>query len=174
MLSFIASEAVFFLMLILAYLYYTALSSGGNSAGVLDARKAGIYTLCLLASSATFWRAEKALQRGLHGSFHRWLAATVLLGAIFVIGQGREYAHLWQTGVTVNTSLFATAFFTLTGFHGLHVCVGLIALLILLRLALLGEFHTSGAAVKSIGLYWHFVDIVWIAVFSVVYLRPLL
>ena len=74
----------------------------------------------------------------------------------------------------VNSSLFATAFFTLTGFHGLHVCVGLIALLILLRLAFLGEFEASAAAVKSIGLYWHFVDVVWIVVFSVVYLRPLL
>ena len=96
------------------------------------------------------------------------------LGAIFMIGQGREYAHLFNAGVVVNSSLFATAFFTLTGFHGLHVCVGLIALLILLRLAFLGEFEASAAAVKSIGLYWHFVDVVWIVVFSVVYLRPLL
>jgi cytochrome c oxidase subunit 1/cytochrome c oxidase subunit I+III len=172
MFSFIASEAVFFVMLILAWLYYTVLSP--PRAGVLDARKTGIYTLCLLASSATFWLAEKSLHRGRHDSFRRWLGATVLLGAIFMIGQGREYAHLLHAGVSVNSSLFATAFFTLTGFHGLHVCVGLILLLILLRLAALGEFQTSAHAVKSIGLYWHFVDVVWIAVFSVVYLRPLL
>jgi heme/copper-type cytochrome/quinol oxidase subunit 3 len=80
---------------------------------------------------------------------------------------------LFETGVTINSSLFATAFFTLTGFHGLHVCVGLIGLLILLRLAKLGEFRHSDKAVKNIGLYWHFVDAVWIAVFSVVYLRTL-
>jgi heme/copper-type cytochrome/quinol oxidase subunit 3 len=79
-----------------------------------------------------------------------------------------------HSGVAVNSSLFATAFFTLTGFHGLHVCIGLLALLILFRLGTLGEFRASTRAVKAIGLYWHFVDVVWIVVFSVVYLRPLL
>jgi heme/copper-type cytochrome/quinol oxidase subunit 3 len=173
-LSFLASETVFFLMLILAFLYYNVLFPTSHTSGVLDARKTGIYTLCLLASSATFWRAEKMLERGRHGSFRLWLVATVLLGVTFMIGQGREYWHLLHTGFAVNSSLFATTFFTLTGFHGLHVCVGLLALLILLRLASLGEFRTSDTAVKTIGLYWHFVDIVWIVVFSVVYLRPLL
>jgi cytochrome c oxidase subunit I len=174
MLSFLASESVFFIMLILAYLYYAVFAPSGGNPVVLDARKTGIYTLCLLASSVTFWRAEKSLHHGRHDSFQRWLVATVVLGAVFMIGQGREYAHLFQAGTVVNSSLFATAFFTLTGFHGLHVCVGLIALLILLRLAALGECRGPATAVKSIGLYWHFVDIVWLAVFSVVYLRPLL
>ncbi|MGD0812372.1 MAG: cytochrome c oxidase subunit I [Verrucomicrobiota bacterium] len=175
MLSFIASESIFFVMLILAYLYYNVISppSGGPPLA-LDARKTGIFTLCLLASSATFWRAEKSLHRGQHDSFHRWLLATVLLGGVFMIGQGSEYAHLLHAGYAVNSSLFATAFFTLTGFHGLHVCVGLAALLILLRLAALGDFRTSAPAVKSVGWYWHFVDMVWVAVFFVIYLRPLL
>jgi cytochrome c oxidase subunit 1/cytochrome c oxidase subunit I+III len=173
MLSFIASEATFFLMLILAYLFYNVVSPAGGRTVVLDVRKTGIYTLCLLASSVTLWRGEKALHRGEMGSFKRWLGATVALGAVFIIGQGLEYVHLWQIGVKMNTSLFSTSFFTLTGFHGLHVCIGLIALLILLRLAALKEFR-SAEGVASVGLYWHFVDVVWIVVFSVVYLRPLL
>ena len=174
MLSFIASEATFFLMLILAYLFYNVVAPFGGKAVVLDVQKTGIYTLCLLASSVTLWRAEKSLQRGREGSFKRWLAGTIALGGIFLIGQGLEYAHLWQTGVKMNTSLYSTSFFTLTGFHGLHVCVGLLALLILLRLAMMKDFRKPAEAVASIGLYWHFVDVVWIVVFSIVYLRPLL
>jgi len=172
MLTFIASEATFFIMLILAFLYFVVLGHVSGPPGALDAKTTGIFTICLLSSSLTFWCAEKAFHRGDHASFHRWLVITVLLGAIFIIGQGREYMHLWKTGVTVDSSLFATSFFTLTGFHGLHVCGGLIALLILLRLAYLEDFTTSSTAVKAIGLYWHFVDVVWIFVFSLVYLLP--
>jgi len=173
MLAFIASEATFFLMLILAYVYYNVLSPTGRAGEALDVPKTAVFTVFLLASSGTLWLAERALERGRDLIFRAWLFATILLGAVFVAGQAREYWHLFQTGVTVNSSLFATAFFTLTGFHGLHVCVGLVALLVLLRLAALGDFRHSSAAVKNIGMYWHFVDVVWIAVFSVVYLRTL-
>ena len=84
---------------------------------------------------------------------------------------GREYLTLFNKGVTINTSLFATTFFTLTGFHGLHVCVGLIALLVVLGLAYAGDFQPGRTeAVRTIGLYWHFVDIVWVFVFATVYL----
>jgi heme/copper-type cytochrome/quinol oxidase subunit 3 len=173
MLLLIATEATFFLTLILGYTYYSVFSPTGGSHGALDVPKTAVFTVCLLSSSGTLWLAERALAKGSLGGFRAWLWATIALGAVFIMGQGREYWHLFETGVTINSSLFATAFFTLTGFHGLHVCVGLIGLLILLRLAKLGEFRHSDKAVKNIGLYWHFVDAVWIAVFSVVYLRTL-
>jgi len=97
------------------------------------------------------------------------------LGSVFLFGQGREYFRIFHAGVLVNSNLFATTFFTLTGFHGLHVCVGLVALLILMGLALAGDFKSGRLeAVRSIGLYWHFVDAVWLVVFSVIYLKLLL
>lgn len=173
MLTFIASEAAFFLMLILAFLYFNVFAPGGGGGGVLNVAKTGVFTVCLLASSGTLWLAERSFARNRPGGFRGWLLLTILLGAVFLVGQGTEYWHLLTTGVTVNSSLFATSFFTLTGFHGLHVCVGLIALLVLLRLAFLGEAGHSGEAVTNISLYWHFVDVVWIAVYSIVYLRTL-
>jgi heme/copper-type cytochrome/quinol oxidase subunit 3 len=118
---------------------------------------------------------EKGLASGNRAAFRGWLGATIVLGAIFIAGQASEYQKLISGGMVVNTSLFASTFFTLTGFHGLHVTLGLVALGVLFALALLGDFkgkHSS--AFKSISLYWHFVDVVWIAVFSVVYLRNLL
>jgi heme/copper-type cytochrome/quinol oxidase subunit 3 len=174
--SFLLTEGVFFIMLILAYLYYNSHAMNGPTpADTLNPQRTGIYTLCLLASSVTIWLAERKLRAGKPSAF-RWLVAlTLLLGAVFLIGQGREYARIFHSGVLVNSNLFATTFFTLTGFHGLHVCVGLIALLILLGLALAGDFKSGRIeAVKSISLYWHFVDGVWLVVFSVIYLRLLL
>jgi heme/copper-type cytochrome/quinol oxidase subunit 3 len=110
-----------------------------------------------------------------HSAFRWLLTLTILLGTVFIIGQGREYLRIFHAGVMVNSNLFATTFFTLTGFHGLHVCVGVIALLILMGLAFAGDFRQGRIeAVKSIGLYWHFVDAVWLVVFSVIYLRLLL
>ena len=176
MATFIVSEAFFFLMLIFAYLYYNARPMiGPLAANVLDARKTLIFTVCLLASSLTFWLAEKALHRNNLPAFHRWLALTIALGVVFILGQGREYMHLFDQGLRVGTDLFATTFFTLTGFHGLHVCIGLVGLLVVLGLGLAGEFKSRRTeAVTTIGLYWHFVDAVWIVVFSVIYLRLLL
>jgi hypothetical protein len=117
----------------------------------------------------------KKLEAKKHSAFRWLLALTILLGTVFIIGQGREYLRIFHAGVMVNSNLFATTFFTLTGFHGLHVCVGVIALLILMGLALAGDFKQGRIeAVKSIGLYWHFVDAVWLVVFSVIYLRLLL
>jgi cytochrome c oxidase subunit I len=174
--TFIISEAFFFLMLIFAYLYYNARPIAGPVASsVLDARKTLVFTVCLLSSSWTFWMAEKALHRRKMSGFYGWLGVTLVLGFTFIVGQGLEYLGLYNHGLRMSTDLFATTFFTLTGFHGLHVCLGLIGLLVLLGLALAGDFsHGRTEAVASIGLYWHFVDAVWIAVFSVIYLRLLL
>jgi cytochrome c oxidase subunit 1/cytochrome c oxidase subunit I+III len=174
--AFLVSESCFFLMLILAWLFYNSRSMTGPSpAGTLNAHRTGLYTLGLLASSVTLWLAEKQLRAGRAGWFRGLLGLTILLGAVFIFGQGREYFRIYQQGVVLSSNLFTTTFFTLTGFHGLHVCAGLILLLILMALSLAGDFKTGRLeAVKSISLYWHFVDVVWLVVFSVIYLKLLL
>src|SRR5216684_1727146 len=176
MIVFLVSEGFFFLMLIFAYLYYNYTpGTGPTAASSLDARKTLAFTICLLASSFTIWRSELAFKRRQHSPMVGWLIVTVVLGAVFIVGQAGEYWGLFQRGVNVNTNLFATTFFTLTGFHGLHVCVGLLGLLIVLVLMLLGDFKNfRPRALETIGLYWHFVDGVWVIVFSVIYLRLLL
>jgi heme/copper-type cytochrome/quinol oxidase subunit 3 len=159
--------------LILAYLYYNARPQPGPGAHDLNLLKTGVFSLCLFASSFTIWRSEVNLQRRKQRATVGWLAATILLGGIFIIGQAIEYRGLYKSGVSVSSNLFATTFFTLTGFHGLHVCVGLVLLLVLLGLAFAGDFTTGHSpALKAVGLYWHFVDVVWIFVFSVVYILP--
>jgi cytochrome c oxidase subunit I len=172
--SFVASEGSFFIILIFAYVFYNA-SLGPNelhAADVLDRTKAAIYTGCLLASSFTLWLSERSEKRGAHAGSALWLGATIALGAVFMVGQGREYLELWQHGVTVSSNLFATTFFTLTGFHGLHVTVGLIALAIVLARALAGDFRKRPSSIlRTVGVYWHFVDVVWLIVFSVIYIR---
>ncbi|HLX71009.1 MAG TPA: cytochrome c oxidase subunit I [Verrucomicrobiae bacterium] len=174
-LVFIVSEAGFFGVLILAYLFFNASPQPGPSAHDLDLLKTGIFSLCLFASSFTIWRSEVNEKKGNHGAMSAWLAATILLGGIFIIGQGLEYWGLFKSGVTVNSNLFATTFFTLTGFHGLHVCVGLIMLLIVLGLSLGGPFKKGHMpALGAVGYYWHFVDVVWVFVLTVVYILPLL
>ncbi|HMA35210.1 MAG TPA: cytochrome c oxidase subunit 3 [Chloroflexia bacterium] len=175
MVLFILSESVFFTLLILAYLLYRAapaVANGPNAKTVLDIGLTAIFSACLFASSGTIWLADRSLARGRDGLFRFWLAATIGLGGIFIFGQGQEYYRLLTHNVTVSQNVFGTTFFTLTGFHGLHVIVGLIALLILLGLALAGQFKGGQhrAAVETIALYWHFVDAVWVVVFSVIYI----
>ena len=172
----ISSEAFFFLMLVIAYVYYSVGSGAGSSAAAnLSAGRTGVFTACLLASSVTIWRAGRAFKRKNGPSTRRWLALTILLGAVFLVGQATEYVDLFQHGVTVSSSLFASSFFTLTGFHGLHVCIGLLALLVVLGLTrrpAVTDFDSP--ALDAASIYWHFVDGVWLVVFSAVYLRPLL
>jgi cytochrome c oxidase subunit I len=175
--AFVVSEAGFFLILIIAYVFFaTHGQAGPTAASVLDTPRTGVFTALLIASSFTLHRAEKAAAGP---AFRGWLALTVALGAVFMIGQGSEYAELFGRGVTVSTNLFATSFFTLTGFHGLHVTLGLLALLVVLGLSFKdkgAEKKKKGAksrALEAIGIYWHFVDVVWIVVFAVVYLRVL-
>ena len=98
-----------------------------------------------------------------------WLIVTILLGAIFLVGQGAEYVRLIRDNITLNGSVFGASFFTLTGFHGLHVLIGLVILSIILALAFLKD---SKSAIRTIAPYWHFVDVVWLFVFTVVYVLP--
>ncbi len=172
-LSFVASETAFFALLIVAYVFYTASSDRGPSPGTsLDRLHTGAFTLALIGSSFTLWRAEANHDARRKRRSVGWLAATIGLGLAFLVGQASEYERLLRSGIRVQTNLFATTFFTLTGFHGLHVLGGLLALVVVLVLALRGELKGRMAqALPSVGYYWHFVDAVWLVVFSVVYLR---
>jgi heme/copper-type cytochrome/quinol oxidase subunit 3 len=167
----LASEANFFLLLILAYVYYHGVSGPGPTAvKSLEPGRAAVNTVFLLASSATILGAERSLG-GRRSRLCAWLSTTIALGALFLVGQGREYARLITRDVTISRDLFGSTFFTLTGLHGLHVFAGLVALAILLGLALAGDFDDKRpAAVGAVALYWHFVDAVWIVIFCVVYL----
>ena len=171
--SFIISEAAFFVILILSYVYFNVSTKAAGAA--LDVKTTGAFTVCLFASSFTLALAERSLDKGRTGPFRGWLIATIGLGAVFMLGQGSEYRRLFSEGLSIDSSLFASTFFTLTGFHGLHVTIGLIALGILAWMAFTGGFRgRSSHALRAVGLYWHFVDAVWVVGFSVVYLRNIL
>lgn len=171
---FIVSEATFFVMLICAYIVFNHGSDGSSGARDLDVVRSGFFTLLLLASSVTLWKSEHALGKSDHQGFVKWLAITIGLGAVFLVNQAAEYGGLLHRGVTISSSLFGSAFFTVTGFHGLHVFAGLVALGIILFLGRTNRMTKRQSAILgAIGYYWHFVDVVWIAVFSVIYLRVL-
>jgi heme/copper-type cytochrome/quinol oxidase subunit 3 len=174
-LTFISSEVVFFGSLIITYVYYRGMSGPGPRAEDLDVGRTAIFSVALFASSATIVLAERKLGRRDQRGFVLWLVGTIALGAVFLFGQVTEYLRLFAEGVTPSSNLWSSAFFTLTGFHGAHVAVGLLGLLIVLALALGGDFRgRRHAAVAAVSYYWHFVDAVWVAVFSVVYLWTLL
>jgi heme/copper-type cytochrome/quinol oxidase subunit 3 len=168
---FIASEAVFFTFLIAAYIYYRVNMQGPYYGKTeLDPPRTLIFTICLLASSGTLWLAERNLAASHTPGFRLWLSITILLGAIFIGGQGWEYYGLITNNVTPERNLFGATFFTLTGFHGFHVVCGLISLIILLLLAFRKQFSEAEVVgMGAVSMYWHFVDVVWIVIFSIVY-----
>lgn len=170
--AFVASEAVFFLLLLVAYVVFnTDLVGEITSASVLDVTRTAFFSVALLGSSFTLWKAEAFLKSGKFAQFRLWLALTITLGAIFIGGQAIEYYGLISSDVTISNNLFTATFFTVTGFHGLHVIVGLIALSTVFVLAVKQDRNVlHGSALKAIGIYWHFVDVVWIAVFCIIYL----
>jgi heme/copper-type cytochrome/quinol oxidase subunit 3 len=163
---FIASESVFFLAIVLAYVAYRDTGLATAKAN-LDLARTAIFSIALFASSGTMALAARA-RSGL------WLAGTMVLGAIFITGQGAEYARLLSEGIGPGSALFGTTFFTLTGLHGLHVLAGLVALVALFAATLSHARAVHPVAWEAVGLYWHFVDAVWVVVFSVVYLGTLL
>jgi heme/copper-type cytochrome/quinol oxidase subunit 3 len=176
MILFICSESIFFGLLILAYGYFNSASvSGPTAASSLDPAVTGFVSLFLWASSFTIWRAGKNLEQGNHSRLAAWLLATIVFGVLFLTGQGIEWSHLISQGATISQNLFGTTFFTLTGFHGLHVLIGLVMLATLFGLTWAGHFKgTQSAGVTVVSLYWHFVDVVWVVIFSVVYLTLVL
>lgn len=172
MLAFIGSEAFFFLGLILAFVYNIY---GHNlihaEQPYLDIQRTGFFTVFLFASSPTIWLAERSLKRGNKNAALRWIAITIMLGIVFLVGQGTEYARLLGMDVTISVNIFGSSFFTLTGFHGLHVLIGLIVLSVMLIMIASGKFKTvENKTFEPASLYWHFVDAVWVAVFAVVYI----
>jgi heme/copper-type cytochrome/quinol oxidase subunit 3 len=173
--AFLGTEAVFFGMLILSYVYFKVTNNAQPNESVLEAGffRTFFFSLCLFASSGTVVFAERALKRGNRRGLTIWLAITALLGLIFLIGQGWEYAELFSENITLNRNTFTTAFFTMTGFHGLHVFGGLVMLSVLTFLSWRGDFRgPHSSAVTSVSWYWHFVDMVWVIIFSLVYALP--
>jgi cytochrome c oxidase subunit III len=178
--SFLVSEVAFFSTLIVAYVVFYGRDSqpgglGGPAPGdVLSVGLASCTTACLLASSVTIHLADRALRRGQHSRFIPLWAATVVLGIAFLCGTAYEWSGLiGQHYLTISRNLFGTTFYTLVGFHALHVTVGVIVMTIVLGLALRSHLaQRQRAGVELVSWYWHFVDVVWIVVFTVVYLMP--
>jgi cytochrome c oxidase subunit III len=166
----IIAESAIFIIFVVAYIYYIGKSlSGPMPAQVLELPILG--TICLLSSSATVHFAVSGLRKNNIRSCTMWLAGTVLLGAVFLMGTAREWYHLIHDfGLTIRTNLFGTTFYSLVGLHASHVVVGLIMLTTALALLLSGHVKEKHAErLEVLSLYWHFVDGVWVVVFLVVY-----
>jgi cytochrome c oxidase subunit III len=166
----IAAESAMFTIFLVAYIFYIGKSQSGPTPK--EVLEVPIFaTICLLSSSLTIHFAVAALRNAKSSLFAIWWFVTMALGIIFLVETGREWHHLiFESGLTISTNLFGTTYYSLVGLHAFHVTVGLIGLTIGMILALLGKVkqeHHERADVFS--LYWHFVDVVWIAVFTVVY-----
>jgi heme/copper-type cytochrome/quinol oxidase subunit 3 len=167
---FLASEVMFFGGLISAFLHYK-INNPGTESSLLDVGLVGVNTFVLLTSSLTVVLALTAIRRGDRRGLIGYLAATIFLGAAFLVGQGNEFATLYRHGLTLSSSVYGSGFFTLTGFHGLHVFVGICwALSTLVKAVRGGYSQMTHLGVEVFGLYWHFVDIVWIILFTLIYL----
>lgn len=171
MLSLIAAESSIFAIFVVAYIFYIGKSlSGPTPREVLELPI--FATVCLLSSSLTIHLAVGALRKTNLGAFRLWWFITLVLGSIFLIATAREWYHLiYDKALTISTNLFGTTYYSLVGLHAFHVTVGLIGLLTVLLLALFGKVrmeHTKN--VDTFAMYWHFVDAVWVVVFTVVYI----
>ncbi len=172
MLTFLLSEVAFFSTLIVAYVAFLGVPQSGPTPAVLSLSLVIFTTICLLSSSGTIHLAEKHLRSGAQRAFVLWLTATIALGVIFLLGTAYEwYGLITRDGLTISRNLFGTTYYTLVGFHALHVSAGVIAMLIVLSLGLRGAVTKKNQlGVELVSWYWHFVDGVWIVVFSLVYL----
>jgi cytochrome c oxidase subunit III len=171
MLSLIIGESAIFTIFVVAYIFYIGKSlSGPTPQQVLDIPI--FNTICLLSSSVTIWLAERQIERGRMKAFAAWWALTIALGVIFIGGTAIEWHKLiYVDGLTIRTNLFGTTFYSLVGLHATHVVIGLIGLSLILLFTLTGhvsERHSE--RIQVFALYWHFVDAVWVVVFTVVYI----
>jgi cytochrome c oxidase subunit 3/cytochrome o ubiquinol oxidase subunit 3 len=170
MFSLIAAESAIFTIFLVAYIYYIGKSLVGPMPK--DVLELPIFaTICLLSSSLTIHLAVRALRSGKVSAFASWWFVTIALGAFFLVETGREwYELIFHKGLTISTNLFGTTYYSLVGLHAFHVTVGLIGLTIAMILTLLGKVKQEHSErVDVFSLYWHFVDVVWIVVFTVVY-----
>jgi heme/copper-type cytochrome/quinol oxidase subunit 3 len=171
---FLSSDCLFFGAFISAYLFYRSRSqSGPKPADVYNIPFTSVTSFILLMSSLTMVLALAAILRGDYRRLRVWLLATALFGATFIGGQVFEFTEFYREGLTLDRNLFGSTFFVLTGLHGAHVTAGIIWLVSLWGLAVQGRLKTADSEkVEIAGLYWHFVDVVWIVIFTVVYLIP--
>ena len=170
---FLSSECIFFGAFISTYLLYRGRSPANTPqpSDVYNIPFTSVTSFMLLMSSLTMVLALAAIQRGDHRRFRIWTMSTALFGAIFIAGQIYEFTEFYREGLALKTSVFGSSFFVLTGIHGAHVTVGIIWLLTLWGMSMqnrLGVQHSE--KIEVAGLYWHFVDIVWIVIFTIVYL----
>ena len=170
---FLGSECLLFGALISTFLLYRSrdVVEGPEVAELYDIPFTSVSSFVLLMSSLTMVLALSAAQKGKGRETRTWLLTTGLLGATFVAGQVYEFTSFVREGLGYTTNLQSSAFYTLTGFHGVHVTVGIMMLLSLFVLSLRGRLGPERSeTVEIVGLYWHFVDIVWVVIFTVVYL----
>ncbi|MBI3319933.1 MAG: heme-copper oxidase subunit III [Candidatus Omnitrophica bacterium] len=166
---FLVSEIMFFTGLIGSYIVLRLGSASWPRPGtILNTPVLGFNTLVLLSSSLTMALGLAAIQRGKQVLLRRYLLLTALLGSAFLVIKGCDYVHLWHHGFTISSSLFGSCYYLLTGFHGLHVLSGVILMLYLAGAASRGAFSASHhVRVEASGLYWHFIDIVWVILFAI-------
>ena len=169
---FIGSECMFFGSLIATYLAYEGRSiTGPTPAEILNIPLTSVSTFVLLMSSLAMVLALDAVQRDDGRMMKLWTGAVMGLGGLFLAGQVYEFNHFYHEGLTLQQNLFGATFFVLTGFHGAHVTVGVLWMTTLLVLMFRGRIGSDRSIdVEVAGLYWHFVDVVWIVIFTVVYL----
>jgi cytochrome c oxidase subunit 3/cytochrome o ubiquinol oxidase subunit 3 len=166
----IFAESAIFTIFVVAYLFYVGKSLiGPTPREVLETPI--FFTVCLLSSSLTIHFAARFLERGRRGAFLLLWLLTIVLGALFLYGTGQEWHRLiYEHGLTISTNLFGTTYYSLVGLHASHVTAGLIMLIIVLFFGLAGHVgQEQSARVDVLSLYWHFVDAVWVIVFTVVY-----
>ena len=171
MASLIVAESAIFTIFVVAYLFYLGKSLTGPTPS--DTLETPIfYTMCLLSSSLTIHFAGKLLDRGNQGAFLTLWFTTIALGGLFMYGTALEWHRLiYQRGLTISTNLFGTTYYSLVGLHAFHVTVGLVLLSIVLLFGLAGRVgRDRSRQISVISLYWHFVDAVWVVVFTVVYI----
>jgi cytochrome c oxidase subunit III len=170
MFSLIAAESAVFTIFVVAYIFYIGKSLSGPLPK--DVLETPIFiTICLLSSSLTIHLAVRALRNAKLGAFRLWWFLTMTLAAIFLVGTGREWQRMiFEKGLTVSTNLFGTTYFSLVGLHAFHVTAGLFAIALTMIFTLMGKVKPEHSERLDIfSLYWHFVDVVWVIVFTVVY-----
>jgi len=170
MTTLIIAESAIFTIFVVAYLFYAGKSlTGPTPREVLNAPI--FFSICLLSSSLTIHFATKFLERSRRGAFLSLLSLTILLGGLFLYGTGREwYRLIYEQGLTISTNLFGTTYYSLVGLHAFHVTAGLLMLSIVLLFGVAGRVgREESGRVDVLSLYWHFVDAVWVVVFTVVY-----
>ena len=171
MFSLIAAESAIFTIFVVAYIFYIGKSLSGPMPK--DVLEIPIFnTICLLSSSLTIHLAVKMLRNARVNAFGLWWFVTMILGTIFLVGTGREWQHLiFEKGLTISTNLFGTTYYSLVGLHAFHVTVGLIGIVLAMIFTVLGKVEPAHSERLDVfSLYWHFVDAVWVVVFTVVYI----